>query len=120
MPQERDQLNYASPPPLKRPPVYSLVLGVLAAVFLMAFGGAIGFALLASAYARFWRGDQRVELWFFLVFMPVAAIFIGAGLITMLSTVAALRGKSIVGMPWARWATVLNRAYFVDEKYREK
>ena len=102
-------LEYASGPPLKRPPMYSLVLGVLAAGFLIVFGGGVGIGVAAMSYQRIWLHDQWVNLWGVLVLLPMSAVFLGAGIVTMYSTVCALRGLPPKGRRMTRWIGILGR-----------
>jgi hypothetical protein len=91
--------------------MYTLVFGVLGGAFLIVFGGVLGYALAVMSFERFWLGDTQVKLWGIPVFLPISTLFLWAGVVTMYSTVCALRGLPPKGKRMPRWISWLNRSY---------
>ena len=71
--------------------MYSLVLGVLASAFLICFGGLLAYGCVRATYDRIFHGGDVNPLWL-IPLVPVAAVFLVAGVRSMAGTVANLRG----------------------------
>ena len=87
----RHRLQYLATGPA-RPPMYSLVLSVLGAAFLLCFGGLLAYGVTRDTYDRLFHGGDFNPLWLIL-FVPVAAVFLVAGVRWMADTVGHLRGR---------------------------
>ena len=86
------RLQYLASVGPTRPPMYALVLGVLASAFLICFGGLLAYGAARATYDRVFYGGDFNPLWLIL-FVPVAVVFAVAGVRSMGNTVANLRGR---------------------------
>ena len=92
MPDGPHPLQYLPAAGPTRPPMYSLVLRVLASAFLFCFGGLLAFGAVRATFDRVFHGGDFNPLWLIL-FVPVAVVFVVAGVRSMRNTVANLRGR---------------------------
>ncbi len=106
------ELGYASPHPFPRPPFYSIVLSLLAAMFLIVFGAALTFATTIGL-AFLLTGDKTVKWWGVILFLPIGLLFLCAGVLTMVGVIQTLRGVSPGDARWERWARLLQVRWMI-------
>jgi hypothetical protein len=103
-----ERLSYARPMTPDRPAMYSLVLTVLAATFLIALGCALVVGALMAA-------TQTFSLALFLL-MLVGFLFFWVGIRSMMQTVHFLRGGRREGN-WRQWMFDLPAARDSDDQH---
>ena len=87
--------------------MYSLVLCVIFGAFLIALGGLLMFGAIAGLFVR---GETVAHKLFGLIFLPLGAVFLGPGVVTLAQAVHGLRGSRPPNARWQRWARLLNRS----------
>src|SRR5437870_7142094 len=106
MSERHARLGYAAPDRVKRPPMYSLVIVVLASTCLIVLGLGLCYAVGFGFWLRFRYGDTEVKVWQLWLSLPLLAfgiVFLIAGALSMAGTIQSLRGVSSRGKRWERW-----------------
>ena len=99
-------LSYATPRPPKPPGMHGIVFSVLASAFLIVLGWSLAFSIGFALWLRLAHKDSSGELSVIAPFTPIAGGLLWIGIISLRSSITALRGKPAQGW-WQRWADLL-------------
>ena len=124
LPNEDDQSQSHQPPLLqyaqhrdKRPPMYAMVLSILAAAFLIGCGGLFLFGCVAITIDTV-RGSSRRDaapLFVLLLIFPLGAVQFVAGWIQLAGVIRQLRGVYPHDTTVERTFGILNRQWFTGQ-----
>jgi hypothetical protein len=97
-----------------RPPMYAIVLSILASGFLVGFGTLCLFGCIAAgvSMARGGSMPQRAAFIMFAILFPMASVFLVAGITQIMGTIRQLRGTTARDTIVERGFGLLNRPFF--------
>jgi hypothetical protein len=104
-------LNYATPPPMVRPPMGGLIIGIFIACFLIAIGAAFCYASIFMTWIGIVGTLNRPALIWILLCLPLGLAFLFVGTLQFAGVVRRLRGIAPGSTRWERVWQILNRSW---------